>query len=361
MQSAPPASPPFTGPLLLLVPASLLLVWRLPLATPGLASGALPSDSSSGTPGANATVTLPLCSEVQRLPSGAQWAQRGVAHPFRPAGCQYHHWDLASARACLRGRHLYVIGNSVARDFYYQALSGLCQLPRDTRAELGCKRSGGACSERCANISFTYLFSNSLGPPQAGYRFHDPDACPLTVEECTRNLLADSAVGDALVFLLGMSLAWEFKHLTAENTSASTAPGPGLGQPLPAERLAFAGLVAEAGLAWRGMVQRHWRGSQRHVFRLRLPPLSLGNTSFDHGLDRVFLHTTAGLLGAVNEGLDSAFEGTQWGTIDQWGVNAALSEDAGGNRAHYRDFIHYNDEPHDAALDIALEALCSRQ
>ena len=298
---------------------------------------------------------LPLCSVLSQLPPGAQWAQEGTAHPFSPAGCVYARWGLEAARGCLRGRHLYVVGNSVARDFFFQALSGLCQLPRDRGAEMGCKHSASGCPWGCEasnNISGTFAFSNSLGPPLPGYLYHDADACTLPVEECTRSLLAASREGDALVFLHGLSLAWEAKRMTA-------GEGPGLGPLLlPSERLALGGLVAQAGAAWRGTVQRAWRGRPGHIFRLRLAPWSLGNTSFDHGQDRAFLGSAAGLLGAVNEGLDAAFAGAGWGTVDQWGVNGALREDAGGNRAHYRDFVHYEDEPHDAALDMVLTGLC---
>jgi hypothetical protein len=360
--AAPAPAPPWAAlplaPLLLLAAALLLGAWAW-----GGPAAAPPAAALAGA-GAPLLPPLPLCSALRQLPPGAQWAQGGTAHPFAPTGCAYRAWGLEAARGCLRGRHLYVVGNSVARDFFFQALSGLCQLPRDRGAEMGCKRSATGCAVGCAafNISGTFAFSNSLGPPLPGYLYHDADACPQPVEDCTRSLLAASREGDALVFLHGLSLAWEAKHMTAGvGAPPQQQPlGPaGLGpQLLPSERLAFEGLVAQAGAAWRGTVQRAWRGSPGHVFRLRLAPWSLGNTSFDHGQDRAFLGAAAGLLGAVNEGLDAAFAGAGWGTVDQWGVNGALHEDAGGNRAHYADFVHYEGEPHDAALNIVLTGLC---
>lgn len=300
----------------------------------------------------------PLCSAQSTLPPGAQWAQ-GSLHPFSTIGCRYRHWDADSARDCMRNRRIFVVGNSVARDFAFQTLSALCGRPRDRNAEFACKLgNGGQCFEECSNFSLTYVFANRLGDPPPGYLYYFPDPCVLSPSECMVHALQQSRPGDVFVFLLGLTLAWEFKHMTREDLDVLPPDGLGLGEPNPAELEVFSDIVARMGSQWRHVVEGAWRGLPKDVFRLKLPPFSLGNSSFDHNFDRSFLASTGKLLGAVNEVLDAEFSSEPWGAVDQWAINSAMEQDAGGNRPHYRDFIHYDDEPHDAAFNIILSAVC---
>jgi hypothetical protein len=267
----------------------------------------------------------------------------------------------------MRGRRLFTVGNSVAREFHFHTLSNFCGKQRVGLHEIEkalCKGERGICSERCAapldeevNASFSYIFQNRMGSPlPPGYRYHDPDACPDSPELCMEQALNASRPGDALVFFMGLSLAWEFKHMTRENMDVEPPPGAGFGEPEPREYPIFDAVVRRAAHSWRNIVQRSWKGRAEDVFRIRVAPLCLDGCK-DYSYPRAFHAMTSSAVDRVNGVLDHEYAGEPWHVIDQWGINSAMNP---GSSAlpHHRDFVHYEGEPNDVTFDLVLSGMC---
>ena len=271
--------------------------------------------------------------------------------PFQPRSCRFRHWDRLSAQSCLRGRQVFVIGNSVAREFYGHFHEWICAESRDrTEEKFICKSDTGFCSKRCPThldeefgIRFSHYFTNRMSDPLPnGFRYHDGDKCTSSARECLARVLSESQPGDVLVFFVGVALAWEFKHVTNalagnETAMAQWPPGTGDGDPEPHELLQFDSIVNSSARSWRDIVHAAWRGSDEDVYRIRNAPLCpqcpqrWKNSPY-------FLESTSALIHRANLLQDVVYgeagsRSTLWGVVDQEAINSA------GGASFYSDFI----------------------
>ena len=101
---------------------------------------------------------------------------------------------------------------------------------------------------------------------------------------------------------------------------------------------------------------RSWLGRAEDVFRVRLAPLCLDKCK-DYSYPRAFRNTTTFLVERLNGMFDREFAATRWRVIDQWAINSAMLP---GSAAlpHYRDFVHYENEPNDVTFDLVLSGMC---
>ena len=303
--------------------------------------------------------SLPLCRDRVSLgPLVAVNVSDSDEFPFRPQACRFRHWDTLSAQDCLRGRQVFVVGNSVAREFYGHVMAQMCEQARDRVGEkLVCKADLGFCSRRCdASLDaefgsrFAHFHTNRMSDPlPPGFRYHDEEKCPQSAQECLALFLQDSRPGDVLVFFVGVALAWEFKHITSAEAGDETAMtrwprGTGNGDPKPDELPRFDSIVNSSARAWRNLVQAAWHGRAADVYRVRNAPFCVRNARCDTdnlrwGHPGAFLGSTSKMLHRVNVLHDAVFSeagaaSAAWGVVDQEAINGV----SGGND-YYVDFI----------------------
>ena len=243
---------------------------------------------------------LPLCRDRVALgPLVSVNVSDNDDFPFRPQSCRFRHWDTLSAQTCLRGRQVFVIGNSVAREFYGHVVAQMCEQARDRVGEkLVCKADLGFCSKRCDGsldaefgMTFAHFFTNRMGDPlPPGYRYHDKDKCPYITQECISLVLRESKPGDVLIFFAGVSLAWEFKHITSAEAGNETAMrlwarGTGNGAPHTEELPRFDNIVNAFGARMaRPRASRVARPRGRRVPRQRRSVLCYAQSMRQFGL-----------------------------------------------------------------------------
>ena len=302
---------------------------------------------------------LPLCRDRVALgPLVSVNVSDNDDFPFRPQSCRFRHWDTLSAQTCLRGRQVFVIGNSVAREFYGHVVAQMCEQARDRVGEkLVCKADLGFCSKRCDGsldaefgMTFAHFFTNRMGDPlPPGYRYHDKDKCPYITQECISLVLRESKPGDVLIFFAGVSLAWEFKHITSAEAGNETAMrlwarGTGNGAPQPEELPRFDNIVNASARAWRGLVRAAWRGRAADVYRVRNAPFCVtharcNNSAFRWDNSRAFLESTSALILRTNKLQDAVFaeagsSSMAWGVVDSEAIMSVT-----GSSDYYNDFI----------------------
>ena len=133
--------------------------------------------------------------------------------PWRPTTCRFRHFEPPAARECLRNRHLFFVGNSIAREVYGHSLAYVCEHGmRNRSAEKQTCKTHNGCSERCEaaldsefGIAFSHFFVNRMSDvPPPGYRYHDPDLCGGAPSSCLAAALEDSRPGDVLVIFSGV-------------------------------------------------------------------------------------------------------------------------------------------------------------
>lgn len=327
----------------------------------------LVTGSAEATPSSSAapmkSSQLPLCGTLNSI-SSAAWAAGG-SHPFSTQSCRYVRWNISAARQCMRGRRLFTVGNSVAREFHFNTLSAFCEKLCDglTVEKARCREERGLCSERCNGAldstfgtAFSYIFQNRMGPLPPGFNYHQPDACPDSAEDCIDQALNGSLPGDVLVFFNGLHLAWEFKHVTRLNVNVAPPPGAGYGAPEVREYPIFDAIGKDAATSWRSILKRSWKGRASDVFRVRLAPLCIDNCN-PMIYTREFLESTSTISNRLNNLFDDQFASEPWGVVDQWAINNAM-QPGSGYLPHYRDFVHYEHDPLDVTFDMILSRLC---
>lgn len=316
------------------------------------------------------------------------WPARGGRWTWEPPyweteGCPNQAFGTAAATECMKGRTLYVIGNSVARQMAFgmvEVLGGL-GVKRENQRDSCPKHEttwGDSCHQEFAGVKIRYLFIQFMDGFFYGvrngfpfYRWKDAstgkwvtgrlpvgmnidrlhtvagsgdspeeysgkekywvdDNC---IHQTTRSCLAaffnGSQPHDVLIFTLGMSYAL---HTQEEedgraflNVSVDTRQW----------------LVSSAS-AWRAHLAATFNGQ---VFRTTLAQLAPGRSA---------AHMTP-LMKNTNEAVWPVWrpgsEDLPWYTIDQWAINE-------GREGLYNDHVHFNGMLTQATLQNVVNELC---
>ena len=163
-----------------------------------------------------ASRTLPLCRDrplLGPLVAHDEGFTEDGPWLWRPSTCHFRHFEPPAARECLKDRHLFFVGNSIAREVYGHALAYICEHGmRNRSAEKETCKSHNGCSERCEasldaefGIALSHFFVNRMSDtPPPGYRYHDPDLCGGSPSSCLATALQDSRPGDVLIVFSGV-------------------------------------------------------------------------------------------------------------------------------------------------------------
>lgn len=300
-------------------------------------------------------------------------------------GCPTQAFSRENVTSCMKGRTLYVMGNSVARQnaINMVELLGGYGVLRENQKEM-CPRHGttwgDSCHQEFVGVKIRYLFlqymdgfdyTNRSGFPFYRHRvmedgkytlktgrlpdrnstygmrpndlahtktsFGEDDSCILkSMRACLREFFADSKEDDVLIFTQGTSYPLPSKEEVAAQELKALAGEPQLDMQawLTASASAFQAHVAATfkGQVFQVMTaQLHSRKSEAS-----LTPM---------------MHRVNDLLYTLWQG---SSEDRPWHTIDQWAINQ-------DREYMYNDHVHFNGPLSHATLYQMLNELCPEQ
>lgn len=328
--------------------------------TPAPSSSGTPAPSTSGTPAPSTSISPPPPSPPAAPAPPAPAPGAAVAPPraddcasrlhltgrvnathsphFLPdaaSRCTLFPWSRADALRCLAGRTVWIIGNSVQRGLYYEALrmfngSGLELTREDEKRLCGNGEEPRACAMSLGGVPFRFVWSQFFSeirshPHYAMDNCTQPRRTPDDIRACYVAHLQGSRPGDVLIHGPGMGYIRYRDELTRAN------PGLDMDDFIDVQLAGWARTVGEG-----------WRGEPRHAFRMRLHHIygeRVGEAWWTDG------------AGRMNDRMDAAFRGTGWGLIDQEGINAA-------GPGFYTDHVHFPGVLSRATWAVVLSSLC---
>ena len=330
----PPVALPVRSALL-----SIFLVNCLVLLTVGAAIG-WSLDLESGLFAAELSASLAGCRGCACLQH-----LRGNVTPDLPpffsphdAVCSLRHWEAPAARLCLRSRRIYIVGNSVARGFAFEAVGrfgghGDAAMDRKRQIELCDKTTDSMCTLPLENnlngafrsvVRFHWLQAFDFVPPGM-----PGDACQTAKNKtrgCLQRILADSAPGDLFIFYMGLHQAIHRGDVLAKNSSFD-----------------YDSFLRDGARNFRESVELAWHGRPADVFHVRVAPAKPGSSPA--------LDVAMGVLPKVNAFEDAAFTGAGWSTVDQAGIND-------GQFRLYSDHVHFPGTLSRITWNVILSAAC---
>jgi hypothetical protein len=312
------------------------------------ASRALSNSALPRCRGCAAPSILPL------VATGLELGGTNATIALESAACpgHLHVYSAAEGSACLRGRRVFVFGNSLARGLAASGVFAFMNVPppgilsREVQ-KAECKKTPleshqSSCSfaDDAWSLDFywTQYFDFDTGggsnvPPSMLARFQArDDACVpafTSTRECLRVVLGPSRPGDILIFAFGLHYSSEPELNNAEqwydamrwaNTSAAH----------------FVEHIAAS-----------WHGRPEDVFRVRVSPFSpnIGDN------DRNWTDMVNAGIASVNAGADAAFTGTGWSTLDMASLASAYV-------SQYVDLMHFTNEFSVTLWHVLLSSLC---
>ena len=327
-----------------------------------------------GQPGASVAPSALDCAS-QPLLSGPLNASQPPY--FFPTQCALRAWSPAAAQRCLRGRRIFILGNSIARGFGFELLASFFEGPVVQR-----KDQKGECQPSCtiplvwndiasfasnkdeANMSVEFSWTQRLGPNMPWCPNHfDPCEAPKEPKECVGEELRGSRPGDLLIIYVGLlyPLTWaDWETVQRTGTAEAWRAGGGCDSKYVDFKEAFAAMteddLEQATVAdmqhFVGAVEKAWGGLPEHVFRVRLAPVG------DYWASGRWAHRVSWF----NDLFDIAVQGKQWGTVDQYGINQGQEWDFDENRVvvptHYSDHLHFGGVLSKVTWEVVLGRLC---
>ena len=312
-----------------------------------------------GVPQGEALPSVPPSCAAQPLLSGTLNASQPPY--FFSDQCTLQTWGADDARRCLQGRRVFILGNSIARNLAFEALSsffdGPTVLRQDQKAE--CQPSCTLpLSQAEANISVDFVWTQRLGPATPWCTRYPEPCYPRAPAACLGDTLVGSRPGDVLITYVGLHYPslwadWEALQRTGQTLSCEGGnPDFREGLAAMADEEAFEEAAAADLEHWVGAVQGAWGGLPEHVFRVRLAPMG------DLWGSGKWAHKIAWLNGLF----DAATEGTQWSTVDQYGINQGAEWDNDDSRPvvppHYSDHVHFPGMLAAVTWEVVLSQLC---
>jgi hypothetical protein len=292
---------------------------------------------------------------------------------FFPTQCALRAWSPAAAQDCLRGRRIFILGNSIARGFGFELLASFFEGPIVQR-----KDQKGECKPSCTiplvwnamdsfatnkdetNMSVELSWTQRLGPHMPWCDKHFDPCLPREPKQCLQDELSGSRPGDLLVTYMGLQYPYIWADWDAVQRTGKTLTCEGANADY---REAFAAMsdddFEQATVAdlehWVDAVESAWGGLPEHVFRVRLAPVG------DYWASGKWAHRVAWLNGLF----DTAVQGKQWGTVDQYGINQGPQWDYDEDRVvippHYSDHLHFGGVLSKVTWEVVLGRLCPHQ
>ena len=252
-------------------------------------------------------------------------------------------YDRDAGRTCLASRTVFVLGNSIARGFAFEADSMFGErgqtVERNQQKEFCDKAQlhdfphGGMAS--CVislglntQIRYTWMqFFDDMGPRMDG------DACTgaglMPARRCLERILDSSKPGDILLFYMGLHYAFSWLgHLEAQ-------------PPFPVDSW-----LIKSSNSWKESILSLWKGRHEDVFRVRLADHANADPTKASGTARVFDHVPH-----INDIMDMTFADMKWGVINQWAINQ-------GQQKLYQDPVHFQGPLSQATWHVLLSSLC---
>ena len=244
------------------------------------------------------------------------------------ARCEVRHWDGAAAAGCLRGKRVFIIGNSIARGFFFEALAvyggkGATAASRDDQKATCSKKSIGydaSCSARIAEADIQFKWFETLSHVVPGVPAEDSCYVKGKTRDCVVRMLNTSVPGDLFIFFLGMHLAYHWDDALAH---------------MPVQD--YRAYIRSSAQEWVETVRQAWHGHPADVFRPRITPAQ---------------RPWGPRVPAVNTLLDEAFENTGWSVVDSWGMNK------GSEKKYYADGLHFPGPLSRAFWNVVLTSFC---
>lgn len=236
--------------------------------------------------------------------------------------------DAAVARACLRGRTIWFVGNSVARGFAFELATRVygAEVVDRVLQKFLCEDRLLPCSIYSSpEVDIRFFWVQTFSPDSSHYSY--PDRCTSrNQDECLGEMFVASKPRDILAFLIG--------HDDAVHAGSS---GPA----------AIDTHVRADALKWKASLSKNWHGEFNNIFRIRASPLSDESLGGDDTM-------TNFNIPIVNAAADSAFDDAPWHTIDQYGINMAAER----RSVYYQDHIHFAGNLSYVPSIVILNSVC---
>lgn len=238
---------------------------------------------------------------------------------FFPKGCALHARTAAQARACLAGRRIFVLGNSVARAYVFELPAVLDAGGREQRAEQkrSCSKVSNGDQAQHANscsldlvdgVRAAFLWRQVFGEVAPGFPIAaEGEFCyGMPARDCHAAFFNGSRAGDVLLITQGLLYA-RYPMETLGFGIPSTALPPA----------ADAALVRDAGILV-SHVRELFRGT--HVIAVNTAPMV--RRSYEGVFVDEWPSGTNARAKLLNARLKRVWEAERWPVIDQATMNA---------------------------------------
>jgi hypothetical protein len=251
-------------------------------------------------------------------------------------------FNRSSGRDCLFFRRIFVLGNSIARGFAFEAESMFGDLDQTVERH----RQIDLCDKAQLHelgptgMASCVLYINPVTQIRYTWLQYFDDAGPLTEVKdactgsgrvptgvCLQELLLGSQPGDVLLFYMGLHYAAYWAGLAESGKDVDS-------------------WFMSSATTWRASVAAHWHGRSEDVFRIRLASHANQDPNSVNRTTRVFNYVPH-----INLLMDEIFENTNWKVIDQWAINA-------GETGLYQDSVHFQGPLSQATWHVLLSQLC---
>lgn len=285
---------------------------------------------------------------------------------FFPTQCSLKPWSQAEAIKCLKGRRIFLVGNSIARFFSYEAWSSFYNGTVTSKTEQKQECASNPCIfpiPEEANVSLAFLWAHRLGTglPWCSEAFYEPLGYPRAPKLVLEEFLAQSAPGDILITYMGLQYVYVWGEWKALQTTGNLHYARGCSSDFKDALRAlnneeeFAQMTADDTASWVKSVQASWAGKTEHIFRVRLAPA--GNYPYTDNW--------AHKIGWFNEILDENTQNTGWSVVDQYAINQGDAWDSWYKEEsrppfppHYSDNIHFPGVLSIVTWEIILGKMC---
>ena len=186
---------------------------------------------------------------------------------FHASSCRAFAFSAEQAHACLAGRRVFIIGNSVGRGYAFELRAMLARAAAASREEQKeqCAKAppeerdghSQSCVFDAANVSVHYLWRQYLSEEPPWKPGGEGDFCTSTpIRECYGRFFEASREGDILIFQQGLVYARYFSFQQSEGAPMPPAAAAAM-QRDAREFIGYVGELVRGGVGWAML--RNWR------------------------------------------------------------------------------------------------------